>query len=419
MQFGIAIGWAGVLLQMTGGESGGFHFWEISTRGKTTIQQASASLWGAGTLTGGFIQRWRSTANNLEATFAAASDTCLVLDELRQAAHGEVATIVYTLTGEVGKGRLRADASARTPYSWRVLLLSSGETPIASRLNEDRYQRDGRSKEALGGATVRVIDIPADRAHGAFDQPPGVPDFNPAAFAEKMQKMTAAYHGTAGPAFVKALIEEKGADARVCRAVDDFVASVLAADAEGQLRRVARRFGLVAVAGTMAIGAGIVDWDVDAFLAGVRGLFRSWAKARGSGPIEDVKILAFARSLWAKYGRLRFEHVGADLGREVVVSERWGYRRDEPHGQWFVFPSVFEEQFASLGARRAIEVLFRHGILERGTEKDRWTKRVQLPGLKQQNFYVINEKIFEGSDETSEAKPSPGVSTLGGKAGST
>jgi hypothetical protein len=174
---------------------------------------------------------------------------------------------------------------------------------------------------------------------------------------------------------------------------------------------------LVAVAGAMAIGAEIVDWDVDAFLAGVRGLFRNWARAHGSGPIEDVRILTFARSLWAKYGRLRFERVGADLGRETVVSERWGYRRDEPQVQWFVFPSVFEEQFASLGARRAIEVLFRRGILERGTEKNRWTKRVQLLGLKQQNFYVINEKIFDGSDETSEAKSSPGVSTFGGKAG--
>jgi hypothetical protein len=130
-----------------------------------------------------------------------------------------------------------------------------------------------------------------------------------------------------------------------------------------------------------------------------------------------VKILAFARSLWAKYGRLRFEHVGADLDRDRVVSERWGYRRDEPREQWFVFPSVFDEQFASLGARRAIDVLFRHGILERGTESDRWTKRVQLPGMKQQNFYVINEKIFEGSDGAKSKNPSLGVSTFDGKAG--
>jgi uncharacterized protein (DUF927 family) len=405
--------------ELRGGESGGFHIHEVSTRGKTTIQQAAASLWGQGTLTGGYIQRWRSTANNLEAVFAAASDTCLILEELSQAAHGEITTIVYTLTGEVGKGRLRADASARTPYSWRVLLLSSGEVPIATRLNEDRYQRDGRSKELRGGATVRVIDIPADRKLGAFDRPSGAPKFNPAVFAEHMQVMAATYYGTAGPAFVKALIEEEVDGEQVRSAVDAFVASVVETDAEGQLRRVARRFGLVATAGAMASGAGIVGWDPDRFIEGVRGLFRAWVEARGKGPIEEAKILAFARTLWGKYGKLRFEQIGAALDHERVMTERWGFRRDEPREEWLMFPSVFDEQFASVGARKAVEVLFKHGILEKGTESDRWTKRIQLPGMKQQNFYVINEKICEGSIETSEAETAPGKSTVDGKGGKT
>jgi Domain of unknown function (DUF927) len=267
LQFGIAVSFAATLLQMSGGESGGFHLHEFSSKGKTTAQQVAASVWGSGALNGGFIRRWRATANSLEASFAAASDTCLILDEMSQAGYGEVSAIIYSVTGEVGKGRLRSDTTARNSYSWRTLILSSGETSSAVRLDEDRFQKGGRSRDLRGGATVRLIDIPADRELGAFDRPAGEPDFNPAAFAERLQEMASSYYGTAGPAFVKALLDEKIGAAAVRQAISDFILSVLAdAHDEGQARRGARRLGLVAAAGLMAIGAGIVDWDLTPLL---------------------------------------------------------------------------------------------------------------------------------------------------------
>ncbi len=332
LQFGIAASFAATLLQMSGGESGGFHLHEFSSKGKTTVQQVAASVWGSGALNGGFIRRWRATANSLEASFAAASDTCLILDEMSQAGYGEVSAIIYSVTGEVGKGRLRSDATARTSYSWRTLILSSGETSSAARLDEDRYQKGGRSRDLRGGATVRLIDIPADREFGAFDQPADEPDFNPAAFAERLQEMASIYYGTAGPAFVKALLDEKIGAADVRQTISDFILSVFAdaANDEGQARRGARRFGLVATAGLMAIGAGIVDWEPDAFVEGVRGLFRDWARARGDGgSIEEAQILAIARSYFGRYGESRFDSIDEpDLAslRERPVADRSGYR---------------------------------------------------------------------------------------------
>jgi putative DNA primase/helicase len=404
MQFGIAIGWAGALLEMAGGESGGFHIHEVSTRGKTTVQQTGASLWGKGTLTGGFIQRWRSTANNLEAVFASASDTCLILDELKQAAYGEVASIIYTLTGETGKGRLRADASARTPYTWRVLLLSSGETPIAHRLKEDRYQRGGQSKELLGGATVRMIDIPADRAFGAFDQPPHIPNFNPAAFAEHMQEMAATYYGVAGPAFVKALLEEKVDSETLRRAVDEFVASVTEPGAAGQLRRVARRFGLVATAGLMAIGAGIVDWDPDRFVAGVRGLFGAWSKAHGSGPIEEALLLERVRDFFAAFGESHFDSAdeAPDLHslKDRPVADRAGYRTGYGGSRtWYMLVPALRKLVAPVDLQKAAEILHKHGMLEKGHEADgRFEKRAPR-SVGQPRAFVITAKVIEGSGD--------------------
>ena len=72
---------AGPLLGLIGREGGGFNFYGQSSRGKTTLAEASASVWGKGGRPG-FVRSWRSTANALEATAALHTDTLLVLDEL-------------------------------------------------------------------------------------------------------------------------------------------------------------------------------------------------------------------------------------------------------------------------------------------------------------------------------------------------
>jgi putative DNA primase/helicase len=258
---------------------------------------------------------------------------------------------------------------------------------------------------------VRFIDIPADREFGAFDKPAGEPDFNPAVFAERMQEMAALYYGTAGPAFVRALLDEKIGAADVRQTVSDFVVSVCggATADEGQARRVARRFGLVAAAGLMAIGAGIVDWDRAAFLEGVKGLFRDWSNARGdSGPVEAAQILEIARSFFSHYGESRFDSMDEppDLAslRERPVADRAGYRTGRGAGRlWFVFPQIWKEIFAVVNPRKAAATLHAKGMVDRGVETDRFVKKVQLGDLKRQNFYVVNQKIFEGWDEPDAA----------------
>ena len=394
---------AATLLQMSGGESGGFHLHEFSSKGKTTVQQVAASVWGSGALNGGFIRRWRATANSLEASFAAASDTCLILDEMSQAGYGEVSAIVYSVTGEVGKGafarmrpRGRPIAGGRSYFRAGRRRALPGSMRIATRRAAGRDLR--------GGATVRFIDIPADREFGAFDKPASEPNFNPAAFAERMQELAATYYGVAGPAFVKSLLDEKVSAAVVRQNVNDVIAHMFvdASNDEGQARRVARRFALVAVAGLMAIGAGIVDWDADAFLEGICELFDGWVAARGDGgSIEEAQILSRARLFWARYGESRFDEdePPRPRPRERPVGERAGYKQDEPDGRrWYVFPQVWGEIFrwrqpkGGNGSRGA----WHPGA---GLRKGSTDKRVQLGRLKRQNFYVINQKIFEGWDQ--------------------
>ena len=75
------LAWPVPILNLLGHEGCGFNFYGHSSRGKTTLAKAAASVWGKGD-SPGFVRSWRSTANALEATAALHTDTLLVLDEL-------------------------------------------------------------------------------------------------------------------------------------------------------------------------------------------------------------------------------------------------------------------------------------------------------------------------------------------------
>ena len=96
------------------GEGGGFHFFGPSSRGKTTIQRAAASVWGRGSADPGFIRSWRATANAQEAAAAQVTDTLLALDEIGVADSRDAAAAIYQLAAGVGKRRSRRDESAGT-----------------------------------------------------------------------------------------------------------------------------------------------------------------------------------------------------------------------------------------------------------------------------------------------------------------
>ena len=101
------------------------------------------------------------------------------------------------------KARMRRDTSVRDPLSWLALILSSGETPIETRLAEER------GRKARAGHLVRMLDVEADRENGAFD--PMADSVDVAAFVAECQREAAAHYGTAGPEFVRQLLSHEGA----------------------------------------------------------------------------------------------------------------------------------------------------------------------------------------------------------------
>lgn len=164
--FGVACGFAAPLLPLIGDEGGGFNLRGESSKGKTTIIDAAATVWGAPSKTGqdSFVRQWRSTANALESTASAHNHCLLPMDELGQADPREVPETLYMLANGAGKDRARAGGGNRKPSTWLTLVLSSSEES-AARMAEAVGQR------IKAGQEVRLIDLPAvvPGAHGCFE----------------------------------------------------------------------------------------------------------------------------------------------------------------------------------------------------------------------------------------------------------
>ena len=152
---------SGPLLALVNGESGGLHFVAFSCKGKTSgLLCPAASVWGKGSVEGGYIKTWNSTANALEGSAAMASDALLPLDELSEANSAEVEKPAYMFANQQGKERMRADTSQRAARTWRIAVLSTGEKTIAQKIAENF------GKKAPAGIEVRIVNINADAGHG-------------------------------------------------------------------------------------------------------------------------------------------------------------------------------------------------------------------------------------------------------------
>ena len=219
-RFVISTGLSGTLLYLGGFESGITHLKGDSSIGKTTLLKMAASTWGSGA-DNGFVRSGRSTDNALEATLSSSNDTLLPLDEIGQVDVRVIGQIVYMVASNVGKQRMRRDATVRSSHQWRTLVLSSGEKPIAILLAE------GHSKRAHAGQLVRAIDVPAKRTRTA-PSTDRIPTFEfLEAFVEDMKRAASTYYGTAGPEFVRLLVNAKiGAD-DVRSLVDTFTVKAL------------------------------------------------------------------------------------------------------------------------------------------------------------------------------------------------
>jgi len=389
---------AAPLLTPVGLEGGGLHLVGPSSTGKTTALHVAGSVCGGGGVSG-FVRSWKTTGNGLEATAAEACDGLLCLDELAQVDAKDLAEAAYGLSNGQGKVRANRDGTGKRPAQWRLLFLSTGEIGIEAKIGED--PRAGRSK---AGQAVRCVEISADAGagHGLFEQLHGHTDG--AAMATAFKTATERQFGTALPAFLAKVADEfdRCVD-YVKRRITSFCELHTPAGADGQVTRVAGRFGLLAAAGELGIELGILPWPKGEATRAAQVCFKSWLEHRGgTGPLELNKGIEQVKSFLLRFGMSRFQDMDINLDSPVAPKDLAGFRDvDDDEGQtFFVFPSVWRDEVcAGFDANAIARALIADGKIRPAADgKIARAQRLPRLGVKKV-VHILPALLADGEDD--------------------
>lgn len=335
--FAISTAFAGPLAYLAGEDSGGFHLRGNSSTGKSTVQWAATSVWGSPET---YPISWRASLNGLEGVAFAHNDGFLVLDELSQIDPAQAGEAAYMLANGQGKTRARDNGAAVRPASWRLLVLSSGEVSLAAHVSQ-------AGKRSNAGQEVRLADIEADAGAGmgCFEV---IGSFaNSEAFALEIKHRANCEFGAVGMAWLHILVEKRRSfSGLLTEQISHFISKVVPEGASGQVRRVARRFALVAAAGELATMNDLTGWDIGEAFKAVELCFRTWMEGFGTGNREDVQAMAQVKSFFQRHAA-RF----GDAGGVRQVANCAGYVRvDAKKGsdvrgrRYFVFADTFRNE---------------------------------------------------------------------------
>jgi putative DNA primase/helicase len=388
--FAISAAFAAPLLFLAGAESGGFHFRGGSSTGKTTTLLVAGSVWGGGGING-YCRNWRSTGNGLEAVAALHCDSLLCLDEMGQVDGREAGAIAYMLANGQGKTRARRDGSGRLPVQWRVIFLSTGEISLADKMNES-------GNRAKAGQEVRLIDIPADAGAGMgiIEELHG--HAGPGVLADKLRMKASTVYGTAAPAFLNQITAKpEGLTNLVRSAKQQFIDEYCPTDADGQVKRVADRFGLVAAAGVLATAIQMVPWSGDEAERSAARCFNDWLDQRGGAGAQEVQAgLEQVRSFIQAHGGSRFQR-WEPVSDEKIINRAGFVRSGEEGKEYLIFPRTFKNEVCKGQDSKAVaRELAERGFLVVGGGDSRLTMVVRPPGIKKTRMYVVMESILTG-----------------------
>ena len=394
--FAISAAFAGPLADIAGEPGGGFHLRGPSSCGKSTALAAAASVWGDPAR---YPRLWRATANGLEGLAALHNDGLLILDELGQLDPRAAGESAYLLANGQGKTRAARTGTARQAARWRLLFLSAGEVSLSTLMASAGHKPHA-------GQEVRLCDISADAGAGLglFEDLRG--HATPAALALAIKDAAAKCHGAVGMAWLRRVVADRQRLGEIITdGVAQFVDEALPEGASAQAQRVARRFGLVAVAGELATHYGLTTWRESEAADAAHKCFASWLEGfGGTTPREDAAALAQVRAFIESHGASRFEQVDADGPQRVIVNRAGFVRTDPATGQreYLVLPEAYRREVCQgLDHKAVTAALIRAGWLTPAADGTP-SQKPRLRGFGTMRCYVLNGRLWE-DDYATEA----------------
>ncbi len=390
---GLCAAFAGPVLALVGVESGGIHLIGDSSTGKTTALQAACSVWGGES----YRRSWRATANGLEASASLFNDCLLALDEISECDPRDVGNVVYMLGNGRGKARASRTGSARTVACWRSSVLSTGERSIATSMMEG-------GQRVKAGQSVRLLDIPVERTHGAWDVLHG--HASGPAFSDAIKRASRQQYGTAGRAFLEKLTRDTSGMVERLEAIKvQLLQGVGASD--GQPARAAARLAVLALAGELATAYGITGWqDGEATSAAGVG-FAAWLAQRGdvTGNAEQDQVVQAVLGFIDRHGDSRFsDAAGAyDDRQQAMVRDRAGWWRSTDDGMEYLFTAGgLREALKGFDFNRALCVLQSMGAMAAPGSSGKSSKTEKIHGRGVRVYAVQPDKLRGGKGDSND-----------------
>jgi len=376
---GLAAPW----LLLGDGDSFIVHLWGTTSRGKTTLAQVAASVWGCGVDPAeapalSFVRRWNTTGNGLEGLAEAHADLPLCLDELGAGQHRDMAPLIYQLAGGQGKTAMSADRQLKAPRAWRTIAISTGEMSIEGKLSE--------AGPVKGGLLHRALDIEVDNiaAH--------LPEDERAAFVQSLKRACAVNYGTAGPAVLSAIIatypDAQAARAAVREHLDKAVKDMARAHHAPEQIRALRRFALIAWAGVFAARHGVLPVSDRRVWQAVQAIAARWGS--DTTGTDGERIMEAVRAFILRHGA-RFQ----DVASEIEVRDRAGFR-DVTGGRWMFSKDALIEAAPGHDVKTIAQAIRDAGHLF--TNDKKLMAQVSTP-LGRGRWYTVKDSIL--SDEES------------------
>ena len=382
LMMAVSASFAGPLLQRCNAEGGGFHIVGDSSTGKTTLIEAACATWGGPS----FKRSWRATANGMEGAAVMFNDCLLALDEISECDPREVGAIVYALGNGRGKQRASRSGNAKGVAQWRCLVISSGERSIDTTMQE-------AGQQVKAGQSMRLLDVPAAQTYGAWDDLHDVT--SPAAFSDALKRSAGQHYGHAGRAFLEKLTFDT---TDFCADLDKLKGLPLFATdgSEGQDKRAAGRFALIALAGELATDYGLTGWTVGDATNAAAHAFHLWRAGRGKGNDERRQIADKVRSFIERHGNARFSNAD-NTGGSHIVRDRAGWWRLNGDGREYLFTADgMHEALKGFDFKRALNVLQELGALPATGADGKRSRHYRFDG-EGMRLYPINPNKLGGS----------------------
>ena len=384
--FAISLALSAPLLHLTNTENIGVHFIGPSSIGKTTLLNIASSVWGNS------IYNWRTTDNAAESIAELSNDGLLLFDELGQVDGCALDQLSYMLGNGIGKLRSKRSGDAKEAKTFRLALLSSGESGISTKLKE-------RGKTLKAGQSVRLLELPADSKYGIFDD---LHNFKSGdEFAKYLKNQIKENTGVLIDIFLQKIIKNKD---EIIKMIQTFrkawekEVKTLYPNADGQVQRVIGKFSFIASAGEIAILLNLLPWKSLEVSNACKKILNNWINQRGGTlPQEIIEATKNLQEFLEEHGSSRFENPWNQ--EEKTINNRAGFRKLNECNIWeyYILPTSFNKIISNANKREVCEFWSERGILK--TDKSgKNSQSIRIPGFGKKRMYYVNVQKLEISD---------------------